>query len=62
MASTEGLGELSWLAVADSVGYLTHREISAAQHLGRAIHPYARQVLAEGRMANFGESALELAP
>ena len=62
MTATEGLGELSWLAIADCVGYLTYRQVGAAQHLGRAVHPYARQVLAECRIADFGESSLELTP
>ena len=61
MTATEGLGELGWLAIADCVRYLTHSQVGAAQHLGRAVHPYSRQVLAECRIANLGESSLELA-
>ncbi len=58
MAATESLSELRWLAVADVVGNFTHRQIAASEHLGRTVHPHGRQVLAERRVANFGESAL----
>ena len=62
MAATEGFGELSGLPVANVVGYFTHRHVAASEHLGRAVHPYCRQVLTEGRMTNFSESALKLSP
>ena len=62
MVAAEGLGELRRLAVAHAMGDLADRQPTGGEHLGRALHAHRGEVLAEGRAADLGVGALELAP
>jgi hypothetical protein len=60
--AAECFSELGWLAVADVVRNLAHRQLTADQHLSRSIHPYSGQVLTKSCVADLGKGTLKLAP
>src|SRR4051812_31893915 len=59
--AAERLRELRRLAVADAARDLAHGQAGVAEQRRRALHAHARQVLAEGRVADLGVGALQLA-
>src|SRR3954452_5031827 len=61
LMAAERLGELGGLAVPDPARDLAHGQAAAREQLGRALHPDAREVLAERGVADLGVGALELA-
>src|SRR5215218_7672829 len=61
LVAAERLGELGRLAVPDAARDLADGEAAAGEELRGALHPHAREVLAEGRVADLGVGALELA-
>src|SRR3954469_5886615 len=61
VVAAERLGELRRLAIADAVGDLAHGQAAPAEHLGGALHPDRREVVAERRAPDLGVRALELA-
>ena len=58
----EGLREIRGLAIADPHSHLAHGRPPAAKKLDSAAHPDIREITAEGRPADLGEGALQLAP
>ena len=62
LRAPERLRELRRLAVADAARDLAHGHAGAGEQLGGAVHPDARELLAERRVADLGVGALELAP
>jgi len=58
----EGFRELRRLPVSDPRGDLANGWGAAGKQLGGTVHAHARQVLAEGRVADLGEHALDLTP
>src|SRR3954447_6087712 len=61
VVAPERLGELRGLAVADPPGDLPDGQRVVVQQLGGLLHPDAGEVLAEGRVADLGVRALQLA-
>ncbi len=59
--AAERLGELRRLPVAHAVRDLAHRQGLGGQHLSRAVHADAREVIAERGSADLGVGALQLA-
>ena len=60
MVTAEGLRELGGLAVSHAMRDLANGERAGGEHLGGFLHPDARQVVAEGGLADLGVRPLEL--